>query len=393
MKKSPNRPFAKAIFAHAWDLEDGNAMPLMQWANSAGLDTLCIAASYHSGWFVQPHHATRRLRWSESGAAYFHPDEALYSGTCLRPLVAASAAQVNPLRLAADCTKDAGLKLVAWTVGAHNTRLGLAFPHLTQHSAYGDILPHALSLGHDDTRNYLKALVRDIATNYSPHGIQLESFKWHSVRHNHTHERDLTGLSEMEQQLLSLCFNPQTMRKAEAAGVDAEAARNAVKQTLEIAFTHAPHRPANYPQAMEELEGREPELRRYNSFLSRLADSLISEIRQESLRGTNCKLYLQTGFSPSLRDVCDGFAVWAYGQTPEQTYHTVQSAVGNLPQDWRGEFHCYIRLGMGIPNSAEQLEEIVMAAQSAGATGIYLYNYSEAPPAMLSWLQSALQKL
>jgi hypothetical protein len=166
-----------------------------------------------------------------------------------------------------------------------------------------------------------------------------------------------------------------------------------VKQTLEIAFSHAPHRPPNHPQTMEDLEEREPELRRYNRFLRLLAESLILEIRQESLQGTNCKLYLQTGFSPSLRDACDGLAVWAYGQTPEQTYHTVRSAVESLPEDWCGEFHCYIRLGMGIPASAEQLEEIVMAAQSAGATGIYLYNYSEAPPAMLNWLQSALRKL
>ncbi len=365
----------------------------MDWASAVGLDTLCITASYHSGWLVQPHHPTRRLRWSESGAAYFHPTAALYSDTCLRPPVASCAAEVDYLRQAADLTKAAGLNLVAWTVGAHNTRLGVAFPHLTQHDAYGDSLPHALSLGHDDTRHYLKALVRDIAVNYSPYAIQLEGFQWHSVRHNHAHERDLVGLSELEQKLLSLCFNPETMRKAEAAGIDACAARQAVKSTLDLAFAHAPARPPHYPQTMDELEARNPELQRYRAFLSQLAESVIAEIYEDSLRHSSCKLYLQSRFTPSLRRSCDGFAIWAYGLPPEQLYDSVSSEMATLPDDWHGEYHCYIRLGLGIPNSPEQLHELLSAAKSAGATGVYLYNYSEAPPAMLGWLQAALQRL
>ncbi len=393
MSNDPNKHFTKAMFVHAWDLEDGNASQLMQWARSTGLDTLCITATYHSGWLIQPHHKTRRLRWSESGAAYFHPNADLYDKACLRPPLATGAANIDYLRMAIDHANAAGLNVVAWTVGAHNTRLGLKCPQLAQHNAYGDLLPHALSLGTDQTRNYLKALVRDIATHYAPYGIQMEGFKWHSVRHNHAHERDLVGLSEMEQQLLSLCFNPETVEKAHAAGVDTVAARRAVKQTLEAAFQHAPNRPAHHPRSMQELEEREPELRDYSRFLRLLEDSLLIEIREEALQGTSTKLYLQTGFSSSLRSALDGFAVWAYGQTPEQTYDTVRSAISKLPQDWRGEYHCYIRLGMGIPESAEQLREILLAAKTAGATGIYLYNYSEAPPAMLGWLRAALHNL
>lgn len=392
MKHVSDTPFTKAIFVHAWDLENGYAPQLMQWARSAGLDTLCITASYHSGWLLQPHHATRRLRWSESGAVYFHPQEHLYRNTCLRPPVAAMALANDYLRLAKEQTENAGLNLVTWTVGAHNTRLGLAYPALTQHNAYGDILPHALSLGHDDTRNYLKALARDIAVNYSPYGVHLESFHWHSVRHNHAHERDLVGLSEMERQLLSICFNPATVHKAQAAGIDAEAARQTVLQTLEAAFTHAPARPDGHPQTMAELEERAPELSLYNQFLRHLATSLVQEIRQESLAGTACRLYVQTTFDVDLRNACDGFAVWVYGQTPEQAYDSVRSAIMALPPDWHGEYHCYVRLGLGTPASAAQLREIVQAVRSAGVTGVYFYNYSEAPPAMLGWLPAALQQ-
>ena len=61
--------------------------------------------------------------------------------------------------------------------------------------------------------------------NYPMYGIQLESFGWMGLRHGHHHERDLTALSSLEQELLAMCFNPETVRKAKAAGVDADKAR------------------------------------------------------------------------------------------------------------------------------------------------------------------------
>jgi hypothetical protein len=144
---------------------------------------------------------------------------------------------------------------------------------------------------------------------------------------------------------------------------------------------------------MVELEAGAPELGRYNQFLRHLAATLVQEIRRESLAGTSCRLYVQTVFDPALSSACDGFAVWVYGQSPEQAYDSVCSAIASLPANWTGEYHCYIRLGMGAPASAAQLREIVQAVRSAGATGVYFYNYSEAPPAMLGWLSTALQQV
>lgn len=388
-----NRFSSKALFAHAWDLEDVGGAELMEWASSAGLDTLCLAASYHSGWFIHPHHSVRRLRWSEGGTVYFHPEEALYRDTCLRPQIATMASNQDWLRLATRHARKQKINLVAWTVGAHNTRLGLAHPDMTQHDAYGDPLPHALSLGSDEVRHYLKALCRDIAVNYSPSGLQLEGFQWQSVRHGHSHERDLTGLNDLERQLLSLCFNPQTVCKAKQAGINADLVRQLVKRTLETAFSNAPNRPASHPNSMAELEDRESELKRYNQFLRSLASSLIREIREESLSGTFCKLYLQTPYDVSLCDACDGFAVWVYGQSATQVSASVSAGRSRIPSEWLGEFHCYIRLGMGVPATADELRDIVLAAKGAGATGVYFYNYSEAPRTMLDWLRPALKSV
>ncbi|PYR88412.1 MAG: hypothetical protein DMF84_28435 [Acidobacteria bacterium] len=86
-----------------------------------------------------------------------------------------------------------------------------------------------------------------------------------------------------------------------------------------------------------------------------------------------------------------GFACGAYGQPPDKVLEIVRRARAEVPAGWNGDFPCFIRLGMGIPRSAEQLRAIVSAVKSGGSTGPVFYNYSESPPRMLSWVKGALQ--
>ena len=396
---APNRspqlqPLAtRGLFLHVWDLQDEGVDDVLAWMHDAGLNQMVIAGSYHSGWFVHPGKKRRRLYMTEGGALYFPPDPRIFRGAAIEPAVAGCVRDTNWLRLAGDRIDRYGLRMVSWTVGVHNTRLGLRYPQYTQRNAYGDSLPHALSIGHDAVRAYLKAVCRDLATNYPMYGLQLEAFGWMGVRHGHHHERDLTDLNAFEQALLSMCFNPETMAKAKARGVDAEHARQSVLGVLDGAFRDAPDRAANHPRSMAELEDRAPDLKAYNRVRQSLADELIVEIKQEALKGTRCRLLLQGGYQPELAAVADGFACGAYGQLPEAVLAVVQKGAAALPPGWQGEFPCFIRLGMGVPASAEQLRAIVRAVQEGGATGPIFYNYSEAPPRMLSWIKGALQGL
>jgi hypothetical protein len=380
----------KGLFAHAWDLSDPGADYLTDWMGQVGLDVLCLAGSYHSGWFVHPHSKNHRLFMTEGSVVYFHPQESLYAETSLRPRVASFAEQTNWMTVAAESAQRNSVRLVSWTVGVHNTFLGQRHPECTQQNIYGDSLPHALSIGHDATREYLKALCKDLATNYPLHGIQLEAFGWLSFRHSHHHERDLTGLSTLEQQLLSLCFNSQTVAKAEAVGIDVGKVREVIMSTLEAAFREAPQRPQGHPQSLAELELRSPELQSYVQFLHHLAYSLIIEIKEQSLKGTSCRLYMQEGYRPELNEVVDGFAVWAYGKLPKEVQEIVTTGNHDFPVQWPGEYHCYLRLGMGLPSGEDELREMVLAAKRGGSTGPIFYNYSEAPPRMLGWLSAAL---
>lgn len=383
----------RGLFLHVWDLQDEGVDRVLGWISDSGLNQMAIAGSYHSGWFVHPGKEKRRLYMTPGGALYFPPDPAIFRGTPIQPAVADFVRKTNWLRLAGEKIGRHGLRMVSWTVGVHNTRLGLRYPEYTQHTVYGDSLPHALSIGHDAVRAYLKAVCRDLATNYPMYGVQLEAFGWMGIRHGHHHERDLTDLGPVEQALLSTCFNPETMKKAKARGIDAEKARETARAVLDAAFRDAPDRPANHPRSIAELEERSADLKAYNRFRQALADELIVEIKQEALKGTACKLLLQSGYQADVAHVADGFACGAYGQPPETVLATVRRGAAALPAGWKGDFPCFIRLGMGIPSSPEQLRAIVGAVRQGGSTGPVFYNYSESPPRMLSWVKDALRGL
>lgn len=383
----------RGAFMHVWDLRDEGVDAVLGWAGDAGLNQVHIAGTYHGGWFVHPGKPERRLYMTEGGVLYFPPDPAIFKATPIQPAVSSIVRETNWLRLAGERMDRYGLRLISWTIGAHNTRLGQRYPEYTQHTAYGDSLPHALSIGHDAVREYLKAVCRDLATNYSMYGVQLEAFGWMGARHGHHHERDLVGLSSLEQTLLSLCFNPETMRKAKARGLDPDGARATVRAVLDAAFREAPDRPARHPASLAELEGRAPALKAYNDFRRELADSLIVEIKQEALKGTSCKLLMQGGYQPGIAQSLDGFSASAYGEPPEKVLEIVKRSASALPRGWTGDFPCFIRLGMGVPASESQLRAIVVALREGGSTGPVFYNYSESPPRMLTWVKTAVQDL
>jgi hypothetical protein len=383
----------RGLFLHVWDLRDEGVDRVLGWMQEAGLNQMAIAGSYHSGWFVHPGKEKRRLYMTQGGVLYFPPDPKIFKSTPIKPEVADFVRETNWLRRAGEKLDRYGVRMTSWTIGVHSTRLGQKYPEYTQHTAYGDSLPHALSLGHDATREYLKAVCRDLATNYPMYGVQLEAFGWMGAGHGHHHERDLTQLRPVEQSLLGICFNPETMKKAKAKGVDAEKARQAVRDVLDAAFREAPDRPANHPANLAEVEDRSPDLKAYNALRRELASSLIIELKQQALKGTTCKLLMQGGYQPEIAQAADGFSSSAYGQPPEKVLDVVRTATAKVPADWRGEFPCFIRLGMGVPANPEQLRAIVMAVKEGGSTGPIFYNYSESPPKMLSWVKGAMAGL
>lgn len=379
----------RSLFAHAWDFSNGDINRVMDSIGQMGLNTICMAGTYHSGWFIHPANPSHRAFMTEGSVCYFHPHDALYQKTKLRPQVS-KICQDKDWFGEVGKRLDHGLRLVSWTIGTHNTRLGLLHPELTQQNVYSDRIPHALCFVNSDVREYLKALCRDLATNYPLWGIQLESFGWMGFAHGHHHERDLVGLNSFEQDLMALCVCPACSEAAMKSGIEMQSVKSAIKNVLDGTFREAPQRPKNHPRTMAELESNSPEIKRFNEWRKKISDSFIGEIKTESLKGTSCRLLLQSPFDSTLADVADGFACGAYQKSPAETLKICRAGRAAVSKNWNGLFQCFIQLGMGVPENEKQLHGIVEAVRDGGCNGINFYNHSESPPKMLNWLKNIL---
>jgi len=380
----------RSLFLHAWDLAGEGTGAVMGSAAEAGLNVMCLAATYHSGWFLHPGHPGHRAFMAESGVCYFQPRKTYFGKSRLFPKMATLAKKQDWMWQAGKHAKKHGLELVAWVIGTHNTRAGTQFPELTQKNVYGDSFPHALCPANDEVWAYLLQLCRNIACEYAVSALQLESFGWMTFAHGHHHERDLVGLTPFEQELMSLCLCGACSQKATRAGVDVAKVKHRVKQILESAMREAPNRPRNHPRRMQQLEAACPELQKFNVWRKTFLDSLIAAIKTQALITTDCRLLLQTPFDPALAGVADGFACGAYGRTGPETASICRQAKAAVPRDWNGLLQCFIQLGVGIPANEKQLRAIISAVRDEGCNGINFYNRSESPPRMLKWLANIL---
>jgi hypothetical protein len=173
--------------------------------------------------------------------------------------------------------------------------------------------------------------------------------------------------------------------------VDIDTAANTARQVLDVAFREAPDRRADHPRSMPELEDRSPDVRALNAWRKRAGEQFIAGIKRDALRGTDCRLLLQTGFEPSLSDVADGFACGVYGMTPTDVRETCRRARAEVSGAWDGLLQSFVRLGNGVPKSQAELREIIAAVREGGCNGINFYNHSESPPKMLDWLARVMK--
>src|ERR1019366_5021937 len=88
-------PF-RSLFLHAWDLASGEVDPLLEWMERAGLNTLCLAATYHRAWLIHPQHKQHRAYRTEGDVCYFRPNASCYGKTQLHP-------QMSRLPSETDC--------------------------------------------------------------------------------------------------------------------------------------------------------------------------------------------------------------------------------------------------------------------------------------------------
>ncbi|MBR7828566.1 hypothetical protein KDK95_19805 [Actinospica sp. MGRD01-02] len=198
-----------------------------------GADRVTLAAAYHTVRALSPRHPTRKVVTATHSAVYYHPDSAHWEDSLLRPAEAAWAP--GSFTAGAKALQSAGLKVYAWTILAHNQRLGTMHHEHAVVNAFGDPYAWALCINSPEVRTYSALLASEVAGQPHIDGIELESCGWYGYDHLHAHDK--TGgmaFDSATKFLLNLCFCAACTASYADAGLDG--LRDVVRAALAPVF-------------------------------------------------------------------------------------------------------------------------------------------------------------
>ncbi len=230
-------------YLYPWDV-DGDPAAADRIAG-LGLTEITLAAAYHAVRAVTPAHPRHRIV-TRDAAVYYRADPARWAGRLRPPAAdppaadppAADAPGADPpapearaagaagsFERAAAALRAAGIRVTAWVVVTHNSRLA-ASGECAVRNAFGDVYPWALCAGSPDVRGYAAALAAEVAALAGVEAIELEACGWYGFEHGSAHDK--TGgvagpagpAGAGGDWLLSLCFCPACAQAYRAAGAD-----------------------------------------------------------------------------------------------------------------------------------------------------------------------------
>ena len=387
-----------SMWTYPWDIQDQGLETLAaDLVGRAGLNTVSMATSYHAGRFLQPRSPQQKAYFPEDGTIYFRPDESLWQGKEIQPLVAQNLIERGDMLEALTRARaTTGLKISCWTVCLHNTRLGTLHPDHVTRNAFGNANYYNLCPSSPAARDYVVTLVRDITANYKPDMLELESPNFMGYAHEHHHEKDGVGLNAEDDFLLSLCFCDHCTARAQKAGVPVEAARKTVARFIaETCERAVPERQfADFPDAGIDAFRAYPELHAFLAWRSEPVTSLIGEIKAAADPSTRIVLidlkvaWLGGVDLDAVGKLCDGAILCCYDMTPE--------AVGDVIRTGRAILGPEKFLGLGLRvfypevDGPEILTARVKNAVEAGVDGVNFYNYGLIPAKRLDWVGEAV---
>jgi hypothetical protein len=388
-----------SIFAFATDLKDeGTGTVLDNIQHRGTLGGITIAAAYHEGRDVFPHNPVRKVRFLESGAVFFRPDEARWRGLRLRPPVS-EAADVFAETIAAAAAR--GLVVNAWTVFLHNGSLAASAPDCAPENAFGDRYLTELCPANPDVREFAETLAADVAAQ-GVATIVSESLHYHPLEHGAAHERYFVPLGERARFLLGLCFCRHCLDAAQRHGVNGEAVRRAARDELERVLAGA---------AEEPLRPLERELAEYVRARAETVTMLAASVAHAAHSGgarfdfmdlsgavkgyatgqpegeAAAAIAWKLGVDlPALAGACDGLEAIGYAADPARLRFDLEAyrALG-------GELSVVLRPMPPDSGSAPNLREKVRLARKFGLRRVDFYHYGLMRLDALDLIREALE--
>jgi hypothetical protein len=196
-------PGRVAGHAYPWDVLGDPDFPGR--VHDLGIGTVALAAAYHSARAATPLHPSRQVVLAEYAALYRPVRPAAWAGRPLAPKGPLWMAEPDPFGRAASTLREAGLRVSAWIVLTHNSRLGAAHPDRSVTNCFGERYPYALCPSRADVREYAATLAAEALRDVPVDEVSLEACGQLGLTHLCHHEKTDDAWTPTAIRLLSVC--------------------------------------------------------------------------------------------------------------------------------------------------------------------------------------------
>lgn len=381
-----------AIWAYPWDLIDEGIEPAVNRLREMGIDEISLATNYHSAQTFLPHNPERRTFFTQA-SSYFHPGDDY--GT-LRPFPSDTMGDADWVEQIAIAVKDTTLSLNSWTIGCHNSRLGMRHPEVTLTNAFGDSLVFGLCPSNPEVQQYLRVLVADINARADLERIELETFDYfYGTGFGWHHAKFHTQLGTLGKFLYGLCFCDHCRKNAAKDGVNVSRVQAIVRETIDgIVAGNVPH-----DTDIAAWIYAHPPLAAYLEIRSKTLASLYSDLA-DAAGSSDLGYYvglLDVGRTwmhgadlHALADDLDYYLVAAYESSRAAAVDCLAEANTLTPEI---PLHAGIHPGHPDVHDAATLKEIMMGLTEFGVPRISFYNYGLLPEQNLDWIEDGIQAI
>jgi hypothetical protein len=379
-----------ALWAYPWDVLDEGVESVADRCAELGVSELNLATNYHSVQPFLPHNPERKTFFAHA-SAYFQPESERYGR--LSPVPNETMGEADWLGRITDAIGETHLSVNSWTVGCHNSRLGMANPDLTLESPFGDSLAFGLCPSQPAVQEYLTGLLSDLSARADFDRIELETFDYfYGTGFGWHHDKYHLELGRLGEFLFGLCFCDTCRENAEAADVDVEAAREAARDGVRAAIGAE----GESATTAEEWVRARPQLSAYVDHRCTTLTDLYADLRA-SVDG-DAELGRYVGFFDvadawmhgadleALASPLDYYTVVAYESSRDAVVERIETAegfAGDVP------LHAGVLPGHPAITDGEVVADVVDGLAETGVERVSFYNYGLLPDRNLGWVREA----
>lgn len=371
------------IWCYPWDLEDeGLDAALGRIAGELGLDAVSIAASHGTLAEIRPRlDASSRSFLTAAGAA-FQPDGRHYGGTRIRPPAAAWLKSRNPLAKIAEAAERHRLGLRINIVCHDSPTLVQRHPHAACVNWLGDASDRWLCPSCPEVREYLGAMVEDLAANYPARTIELEAFAF-SPRRLVQYDASWLPDDDLSRSIMAWCFCAACRQRARDGGIDVDGLVARMHERLGAQIEQSSG------QTLADFVAQEPLVAAYEQLRVQTVSSLVAAIRARTTTRLMLHLSPQAGREavriPEFDAHCDGWISVAGGE--RQRTNEIASSSRVSPSRREAAFLCHPPMCKDGPSLVSAVHE----ASQAGYAGVGFSHYGVAPEQCLDWIRQAIR--